>query len=173
VFIGHSFGGLIIKQVSYIMLAASIRKTDLSKMLVNASADTSDEFCQAVVKNTQGFIFLGTPHKVAHLTFFGRVMSLFGHWTGASTSLLEVVRPNSNLNESLHRSFMRYLAGHCGPQNTVCVFETVSEAIFGFPVIQVSAASPDMAQAQLLRGLFPSGGRPNFSGDRRLARHWV
>ena len=120
-------------------------------MLVNASADTNDEFCQAVAKNTQGLIFLGTPHKGAHLTFFGRVMSLFGHWTGASTSLLEVVRPHSNLNESLHRSFMRYLAGHCGPQNTVCVFETVSEAILGFPVIQVSAASPDMAQAQLLK----------------------
>ncbi|KAH0829766.1 ribonuclease p/mrp subunit [Fonsecaea pedrosoi] len=120
VFIGHSFGGLIIKQ-----------------MLVNAAADTTDEFCQAVLKNTKGFIFLGTPHKGANLTFFGRVMSLFGYWTGASTSLLEVVQPNSNLNESLHRSFMRYLGGHCGPQNTVCVFETVAEAIFGISVTQV------------------------------------
>ncbi|KIW77089.1 hypothetical protein Z517_09535 [Fonsecaea pedrosoi CBS 271.37] len=117
---GKNFGGLIIKQ-----------------MLVNAAADTTDEFCQAVLKNTKGFIFLGTPHKGANLTFFGRVMSLFGYWTGASTSLLEVVQPNSNLNESLHRSFMRYLGGHCGPQNTVCVFETVAEAIFGISVTQV------------------------------------
>lgn len=107
-------------------------------MLVNASADTNDDFCRAVLENTKGFIFLGTPHKGAHMTFLGRLMSLFGHWTGGSTSLLEVVRPHSNLNESLHRDFMHYLRGHCGVQNTVCVFETVSEAIFGFPVMQVS-----------------------------------
>ncbi|KAK4957786.1 hypothetical protein LTR66_013240 [Elasticomyces elasticus] len=61
-FIGHSFGGLIVKQA-----------------LVVANGDAGDDVGRGIVQQTQGFIFLGVPHKGARLTFPGMMLSLFGH----------------------------------------------------------------------------------------------
>lgn len=102
--------------------------------LVNAKEDTADDIHQ----QTQGFIFLGTPHKGAQLTMFGKLISLFGYWKGSSTTLLEVIEPDSTVNENLHDSFMAFLSQDCGVTNTVCVFEAVKESFFGFPITHVS-----------------------------------
>jgi len=67
------------------------------------------------------------------------MISLFGHWKGSNTSLLEVVEPKSTTNQDLHESFMRFLRGGCKTENTICVFETVKESLFGFPIMHVSA----------------------------------
>ncbi|KAF7511626.1 hypothetical protein GJ744_003789 [Endocarpon pusillum] len=67
------------------------------------------------------------------------MISLFGHWKGASTSLLEIVEPKSIINQGLHESFMRFLRGGCEAANTVCVFEAERESLFGFPIMHVSA----------------------------------
>jgi hypothetical protein len=106
---------------------------------VIASGDAADDFCCNIRKHTRGFIFLGTPHRGAQLTIVGKMISLFGHWKGSSTSLLDIIEPKSIINQNLHESFMRFLRGGCGTENTICVFEAVKESLFGFPIIHVSA----------------------------------
>jgi hypothetical protein len=90
----------------------------------------------------KGFIFLGTPHKGSYFIAFGMIKSTFGYWKGSNTSLLEAVKPGSQVNRHLHDQFT-YLIAEKGlvSKNTVCVFETVKEAIFGFPILEVSAYS--------------------------------
>ena len=105
-----------------------------------ASGDAADDFCYNICKQTKGFIFLGTPHKGTKLTIIGKMISLFGHWKGSNTSLLEIVEPKSTVNQNLHESFMRVLRRGCGTENTVCVFEAVKESLFGFPIMHVSAS---------------------------------
>ena len=67
-------------------------------------------------------------------------MSLFGFWSGSSTSLLEVTKPESATNQSLHNDFMSYLQSD-GPttKNTVCVFEAIKQMFWGIPIINVRA----------------------------------
>ena len=107
--------------------------------LVNASADSADDFCRNIRERACGFIFLGTPHKGARLTVQGRLKSLFGFWRGSSTNLLEIIGPGSALNQELHNSFMKYLQTGPGTKNIVCVFEAVKESIWGMPITHVSA----------------------------------
>ena len=107
--------------------------------LVNASADSTDDFYRNIRQRACGFIFLGTPHKGARLTIQGRLKSLFGFWKGSSTNFLEIIGPGSALNQELHISFMKYLQTGPGTENTVCVFEAVKESIWGMPVTHVSA----------------------------------
>ena len=104
-----------------------------------ASVDAAGDFCCNVRQQTQGFIFLGTPHRGTQLTVVRKVISLLGHWNGSSTSLLEITEPKSIANQGLHVSFMRFLRGSCGTANTVCVFEAVKESLFGFPITHVGA----------------------------------
>ncbi|KAH0538071.1 hypothetical protein FGG08_005333 [Glutinoglossum americanum] len=121
IFIGHGFGGLIIKQ---------------NEALVIAGGDNTDDFCN-IHKLIKGFVFLGTPHKGAQLTTVGKMISLFGHWQGSSTSLLEITEPKSIINRELHESFMQFLGRSCGTADTVCAFEAVKESLFGFPIMHV------------------------------------
>lgn len=116
------------------------------KALVNAGADSADDFLCDVREKACGFIFLGTPHRGARLAVAGWIMSLFGYWRGSSTSLLEVIKPQSAMNESLHNDFMKYLQGD-GPKtkNTVCVFEAVKELYWGMPIMNVSVMVPCQA----------------------------
>ncbi|EEP75507.1 predicted protein [Uncinocarpus reesii 1704] len=137
IFIGHSFGGLIVKQA-----------------LVNARADDfgdRNNICQ----QTRGLIFLGTPHKGANLTIAGRLLSLLGHWRGSDTSLLRVVERDSIINQDLHSDFMIFLREYCGLTNTVCIFEAVKESLYGFPIVQVSTLGFDRGHRDIQRFTSP------------------
>lgn len=114
-----------------------------NKALVNAGAHSDDDFCRSVRQKVCGFIFLGTPHRGVRIALAGSIVSLFGFWRGSSTILLEVTKPQSGINESLHSDFMNYLQGD-GPktQNTVCVHEAVKELFWGMPIMHVSAVVP-------------------------------
>lgn len=69
---------------------------------------------------------------------FGKVLSLFGYWTGSNMTSLDFVQSGSSANELLHRSFMRALQSSCRVENTLCVFEAVPNSIFGYPIGEVS-----------------------------------
>lgn len=99
---------------------------------MNANAASGDELLQAIVDNTKGFVFLGVPHKGSRLTFLGEMLAIFGHWRGSRAILLEVLRPGSAINETLHDHFMGALDRCCGVRNTVCVFESVFESFLCF-----------------------------------------
>ncbi|KAK6336188.1 hypothetical protein TWF696_001751 [Orbilia brochopaga] len=120
VFIGHGFGGLIIKQA-----------------LVSTGEDTTDEFCSNIRQQAQGFVFLGTPHRGTSFSLRWKLVSLFGFWRGSSTSLLEVVEPGSSINQLLHDSFMSFLRGYRRLDRTLCVFESMKESFYGFPLTHV------------------------------------
>ncbi|KAI9857892.1 MAG: hypothetical protein M1813_008007 [Trichoglossum hirsutum] len=116
IFIGHSFGGIIVK-----------------KALVIARNRGGDDFRCAIAGQTKGIIFMGTPHKGSRLTVFGRLLSVFGHFMGSSTHLLEVIQPSSAVNKDLHTSFLR---GY-DIKTMVCIFEAVRESFLGFPIMHV------------------------------------
>ncbi|RDW87439.1 hypothetical protein BP5796_03133 [Coleophoma crateriformis] len=116
IFIGHSFGGLIVKQA-----------------MVNGHAGLGD----LIHQQARGFIFLGTPHKGARLTTIGKRISLLGYWKGSSTKLLENIEPDSEVNRLLHEKFMNFLKSSCRVENTLCVFEAVKEFLYGFQVTHV------------------------------------
>ncbi|RDW73350.1 hypothetical protein BP6252_07257 [Coleophoma cylindrospora] len=119
IFIGHSFGGLIIKQA---MVNASVGHTDLGDF---------------IHQQARGFIFLGTPHKGSRLTAIGKRISLLGYWKGSSTNLLDNIEPESEVNRQLHEKFMNFLKNSCRVENTLCIFEAVKEFLYGFQVTHV------------------------------------
>ncbi|PWY83619.1 hypothetical protein BO70DRAFT_379376 [Aspergillus heteromorphus CBS 117.55] len=120
IFIGHSFGGLIIKQA-----------------LVSSNHAGEGKPGYGLCNHTKGFIFLGVPHKGSSFTVAGEIVSLLGHWKGSTVRLFEVMKLGSELNTRLHRDFMSTLERGCGLQNTVCVFEAVKESVFGVPLTHV------------------------------------
>lgn len=70
------------------------------------------------------------------------MMSTVTHWMGSNTNLLEVVKSGSQVNKQLHDQFMSLLTEERpGVKNIICVFETVKEAFFSYPIIMVSAFS--------------------------------
>lgn len=87
-------------------------------------------------------VFLGTLHKGARLTVFGKMMSLLGYWKSSSTSLLEVAELKSTSNQTLHEDFMTFLRGACSTTNTLCVFEAIKESLFSIPIMHVGAYLP-------------------------------
>jgi hypothetical protein len=107
---------------------------------MNALVQKAD-FCYDITKQVKGFIFLGTPHKGSQLTAIGNMISLLGYWKGSSTSLLDIVKPGSQVNDKLHYDFTSWLRENGKINNTVCVFETVMETIFGFPITHVRVYS--------------------------------
>ncbi|KAI5844018.1 ankyrin repeat-containing domain protein [Morchella snyderi] len=91
IFIGHSFGGIIIKQA-----------------LVIASRSTP-EACdryQPLKDFTTSIIFLGVPHDGSKLTSAGKLLSYATYWLGSSTELLESLEPGSDLLCELNHSFL-------------------------------------------------------------------
>ena len=112
--------------------------------MVIAGEGSKDNSDYQVRENTKGFIFIGTPHKGAHLTMVGSMLAQFGYWCGSSTSLLRINTPESWLNQALHEAFMTYLRDGCGTKNTVCCFETVTESFLGFPTVRVSVYHCDI-----------------------------
>ena len=108
--------------------------------IVNANEDSEDDVCHGLIEHINGFVFLGVPHKGTRLTTLGRILTLFGHWKGASTNLLDVTDSHSEVNQRLHKSSMKILRRSCTTKNTVCVWESVRETCYGFPLTQVSSA---------------------------------
>ncbi|KAJ9660151.1 hypothetical protein H2201_007058 [Coniosporium apollinis] len=129
-------------------------------------------------QQTQGLIFFGTPHKGTWLTFVAKLITLFGHWRGSSTRLLEIMDLNSSFNEQLHKNFVRYLPSACGTANIVCVFEAVKESVFGLPIIY--AVDKNSAVIDGSRGFGIERDHRNIQrfasqndGDYKEIRDWI
>ncbi|KAI9892827.1 MAG: hypothetical protein M1814_000986 [Vezdaea aestivalis] len=118
-FIGHSFGGLIIKQ-------AFISFNSLGPGSIDS-----------LKKATSGHVFLATPHQGAAITKLAKLISVFGFWKGSSHRLLDVIDKDSETNKNLHKAFMRTVRKTCGSNNILCVSESVAQYILGFPIFSV------------------------------------
>lgn len=86
-FIGHSLGGLVIKQVSVNLARISFVLSSVQALVV---ADHGDTF-KNIRLSTTGIIFLGTPHQ-------GSDAAVYGVW------LAQVARRDKTLLESLRKN---------------------------------------------------------------------
>ncbi|KAH8147315.1 uncharacterized protein LAJ45_08793 [Morchella importuna] len=114
IFIGHNFGGIIIKQA-----------------LVVASEKFTDATFDSIEKSMHGAIFLGVPHDGSQLTYWGEVLSYCTYWLGSSTELLEALQPGAESLRELNRSFFT----NYGQRDLVDFFETQKTKAMGVPVL--------------------------------------
>ncbi|RKL08737.1 hypothetical protein BFJ70_g16750 [Fusarium oxysporum] len=130
IFIGHSFGGIIIKQA-----------------VVIGQRFADDDYRGNIARRAQGFIFLGTPHDGSSLTLPGKLLTLINHWEGSSASLLEIIEPGSEANSRLHRDFLACYSVTI----MVCFFEAVRETLWGIPLMHaVERKSAEIAGAEII-----------------------
>lgn len=97
-FIGHSLGGLIIKQVGVIL--ARIPSV-LSSPQALVLADHGNTF-RDIRLSTAGIIFLGTPHQGSEAAVYGVWLA---HVAGHDKTLLESLRRNSPALHDIARDF--------------------------------------------------------------------
>ncbi|KAI0182527.1 hypothetical protein EV127DRAFT_517712 [Xylaria flabelliformis] len=86
VFVGHSFGGIVIKQALCEALCAS-------------------EESKKIVHDTSGILFLGTPHQGSPMSRFGFIIAWATGFLGSSTGLLFTLRHHSDELTDLRRRF--------------------------------------------------------------------
>ncbi|KAI0854883.1 hypothetical protein F4860DRAFT_498003 [Xylaria cubensis] len=86
IFVGHSFGGIVIKQALCEALCAS-------------------EESKKIVHDTSGILFLGTPHQGSPLSHFGFIVAWATGFLGSSTGLLFTLRHHSDGLTDLRRRF--------------------------------------------------------------------
>ncbi|RWA04714.1 hypothetical protein EKO27_g10397 [Xylaria grammica] len=82
IFIGHSFGGIIIKQA----------------LCLSKDKDH-------IVEDTSGILFLGTPHQGSSLSVAGSIVALLTSFFGSNTELLFLLRRYSTQLSDLESSF--------------------------------------------------------------------
>ena len=116
IFIGHSFGGILLKKA----------------LVIGKEANPGTRQRQ-VADSTEGAIFFGTPHKGSNFALFGTLSSYFSYWRGSRTDLLEFLTPSSKELEDLHFSFLRAF-----DRVYMCnFFETIPLAILNMPLYLV------------------------------------
>ncbi|KAM3558271.1 hypothetical protein MY1884_004075 [Beauveria asiatica] len=113
VFIGHSFGGIIIKEA-----------------LCKPGEDTKE-----IVDSTSGILFLGTPHQGSPVSLFGilaaRISSVFGSSMGLLLSLSSHRDKLSDLDERFDEC-MKMKEGRRQRTEIVAVRETKPTRMFGW-----------------------------------------
>ncbi|KAK5989699.1 hypothetical protein PT974_07955 [Cladobotryum mycophilum] len=87
IFIGHSFGGIIIKET-----------------LVQCQADPSPA-AQSILEDTCGIIFLGTPHHGASLSTLAMMAANLTRFLGSNDSLVLPLRYHNSQLWKLERNF--------------------------------------------------------------------
>ena len=118
-FIGHSLGGLVIKQVS-VTLARIIHILNALQALVVAvhGAHYSD-----IRLSTAGIVFLGTPHQGSEAAKYAL---WFARMQGLETRLLESLKRNS---DDLHHIARDFEASYA-EADIVCYYED-TDASYG------------------------------------------
>ncbi|KAL6693367.1 WD40-repeat-containing domain protein [Trichoderma pleuroticola] len=86
-FVGHSFGGIVIKEA--------------------LSSDLEDT--QRILEDTCGIIFLGTPHLGSLVADFGATLAYLTGFLGSNTGLLLLLRSNSEMLVNLSIAFQSCL----------------------------------------------------------------
>ncbi|OPB45775.1 hypothetical protein A0O28_0093420 [Trichoderma guizhouense] len=83
IFVGHSFGGIVIKEA-----------------LSSYPEDT-----QRILEDTCGIIFLGTPHLGSPVAGFGATLAYLTGFLGSNTGLLLLLRSNGEMLVNLSKAF--------------------------------------------------------------------
>jgi pimeloyl-ACP methyl ester carboxylesterase len=124
IFIGHSLGGLIIKQAL-------------------VTANNNHRKYGDIRHSTKGLVFFGTPHRGGNGAKFGnRVTNVVADMTGIeSNDLLTYLDPDSPLAQNVHEDFSHQLPDY----RCVSFFETLPTKLPFFPLQKIIVDS-DSAQ---------------------------
>jgi hypothetical protein len=88
----------------------------------------------------------------------------------SSTHLLDFIQHGSTDNATLHDSFVTYYDVR---KKVLCVFETMPETVFGFPIVHVSIfiLQRQFGVQQLITSAL--GGRERFGCHRDSRKNWA
>ncbi|RDA85631.1 hypothetical protein CP532_3563 [Ophiocordyceps camponoti-leonardi (nom. inval.)] len=121
-FIGHSFGGIVIKKFP-----------TLQKALCRAGHDLKE-----IVDDTHGIIFLGTPHQGSAASTAGAIAaSTLTGFLGSDTTLLLALKSHNKQLSYLDERFgdcMREKEGRRRKTRLVCFCEAKPSWVFGIPL---------------------------------------
>ncbi|KAJ5726208.1 uncharacterized protein N7483_007565 [Penicillium malachiteum] len=125
IFVAHSLGGLVCKKA------------------ILLSRHNPEPHLQDVFQSTKGIIFMGTPHKGAWAADWAKIpISALGLFKSTNVMLLDVLRRDSQLLESIQGDFLAMVRGlresHRGIEIT-CFFEELPLPVFGLVVSKDSA----------------------------------
>ncbi|TRX88171.1 hypothetical protein FHL15_010920 [Xylaria flabelliformis] len=115
IFIGHSFGGIIIKQA----LSASKPEQDVSK-------------------NTRGIIFLGTPHQGTSVSNWGTLLTFLTSFLGSDNTLLLYLKKHNSDLSNLEAWFKKWVEQRPRKVKVECFYEMRPTFIFGLSIGFVS-----------------------------------
>ncbi|OTB16252.1 hypothetical protein K445DRAFT_98102 [Daldinia sp. EC12] len=106
-FIGHSFGGIIVKHA--------------------ISFAYSDSYFEDIKRNTAGIIFLGTPHQGSGASWFGKTLARLTSFSGSNAMLLRLLSHGSPALLDLKRDFSTAITSifHQKPLLVYSFYETL------------------------------------------------
>jgi hypothetical protein len=167
VFLGHSFGGLVIKQA---LLIANKDVTDLTPHDRKEGIRERQNY-QDILAAVGGLFFFGTPHKGSSFSAWAETKMYFGSMCGKATfpDLIRLLKPHSMDLHDMQRDFRRLYRGDKLSQALLyCYYEMRGVPLY--PYIVVSQASACISDAEC-RGFdlthkelnkFKAGDDPNY-----------
>ncbi|KAF6822496.1 hypothetical protein CPLU01_11994 [Colletotrichum plurivorum] len=102
IFIGHSFGGIVIKQVRSLLSVCLLHFIEHVTQALCAMARSS-----SAMEDTRGIIFLGTPHQGSSLSIAASILGKLTALLGSNTALLLTLQSNHNQLSDLEDEFRR------------------------------------------------------------------
>jgi len=104
IFIGHSFGGIIIKEVYDTPTARCLSRSNPRKALCKPG-DISED----IVDDTHGIFFLGTPHLGSPVSLVGAAAAFLTGFLGSNTTLLLALRNHHGQLSDIEDRFIQRL----------------------------------------------------------------
>ncbi|KPM36720.1 hypothetical protein AK830_g9868 [Neonectria ditissima] len=117
IFVGHSFGGIIIKQA-----------------LCQAALCSNDDDASDILNSTSGIIFLGTPHQGSPASLLASYAALLTGFLGSSAGLLYTLRDQGDELSDLEDRFidcMNVKASRSQKTELVAFYETKPLVLLG------------------------------------------
>lgn len=145
VFLGHSFGGLVIKRA---LLIANEYVTDRTLHDTKEGLRERQNY-QDVLSAVGGLFFFGTPHKGSTFSRWAEMKMYLGSMCGQATvpDLIRLLRPHSLELHDMQRDFKRLYRGDKLTQTLVyCYYEMKGVPLY--PHIVVSKASACIPDAE-------------------------
>jgi hypothetical protein len=167
IFLGHSFGGLVIKQA---LLIANDYVSDL-KLRDTREGRRDRHNYQDILAAVGGLFFFGTPHKGSSFSYWAETKMYLGSLFGKATfpDLIRLLGPHSMELHDMQRDFTQLYRGEKLSQALLyCYYEMKGVPLY--PYIVVSQASACISDAEC-RGFdlnhkelnkFKAGDDPNY-----------
>jgi triacylglycerol esterase/lipase EstA (alpha/beta hydrolase family) len=139
IFIGHSYGGLVIKEVCYLKLWQGGSTFEFSHALTcfealnqaNSGPATASSF----PSNVKGIVFLGTPHRGTVYSSYGRILAILLNRLSSNPDVFLSLAVNSSVLLEQHQKFLTRYAN----LTMINFFETRKSVLWNTPIFKFPA----------------------------------